>query len=270
METRQENGDITWGDMFKGKRGELALMRAYAGSSDFHELVLTLEDREPFMLDRDVAALYSVETREIMQNIQRNPGHWTAEMYFQLTEDEMDKLVSLKVIPSKSFFGGRLPYGFTKLGSNAAAFYLRSEVAKMRAIQILKAFNHFEDLHRTGQLGGQGNPQLLIEASAQGKSAGVRLGVKLSNIAAENGLTIDQILQLIHIRRNGLSQKQAANAFGITLWTVQKVERALKAAGIDLPAVRRNQVEKEIMDNMDNILFGTGLLSGIGGAHEHR
>jgi hypothetical protein len=60
METKEENGLGTWSDMFNGKRGELALMRAYAGASDFHELVLTLEGREPFMLDRDVAALYSV------------------------------------------------------------------------------------------------------------------------------------------------------------------------------------------------------------------
>jgi hypothetical protein len=189
-------------------------------------------------------------------------------MYFQLTDEEVKKLISLGVISGQKLGRGAKLHGFTKLGSNAAAFYLRSEVAKMRAIQILKAFNHFEDLHRTGQLGGQASPQLLAEASSEGKSQGVRLGLKLSNIAIEHGLTIDQILQLIHIRRNGLSQKQAASAFNITLWTVQKIEKALKAAGIDLPAVRRNQIEKEIMDNMDNILFGSGMLSAIGGAHE--
>ncbi len=263
METRQENGDITWGDMFKGKRGELALMRAYAGASDFEELIQTLPGRPPFMLDRDVAVVYGVSTSRLMEQVRRNIARFTDEMFFQLTEEEIKIMISQNAISGQQLGRGATLYGFTQLGANKVAFYLKSDIADIRATQILKAFLHFEDMGKKGQLGGQGNPQLLIEASAQGKSAGVRLGVKLSNIAAENGLTIDQILQLIHIRRNGLSQKQAAMAFGITLWTVQKVERALKAAGIDLPAVRRNQVEKEIMDNMDNILFGTGLLSGI-------
>ena len=46
------------------------------------------------MIDRDLAELYGVETKVINQAVKRNLERFPEEFRFQLTEDEMDELVT--------------------------------------------------------------------------------------------------------------------------------------------------------------------------------
>lgn len=68
------------------------------------------------MLDRDLARLYSVETRALKQAVNRNKKRFPLDFMFILTDKEIDILVSQNVIPSKKHLGGSPPYAFTEQG----------------------------------------------------------------------------------------------------------------------------------------------------------
>jgi len=61
------------------------------------------------MLDKDLAELYEVETRVVIQAVKRNIGRFPSDFMFQLNKDEFGLLRSQSVI---SRWGGRryLPY----------------------------------------------------------------------------------------------------------------------------------------------------------------
>jgi hypothetical protein len=50
------------------------------------------------MLDRDLAAIYGVETRALVQAVKRNMGRFPEDFMFQLTRDEAAALRSQFVI----------------------------------------------------------------------------------------------------------------------------------------------------------------------------
>ncbi len=92
------------------------------------------------MLDRDLAHLYDVETRALKQAVKRNIVRFPADFMFELTEGEVDRLVSQSVIPSKKQLGGALPYAFTEQGVAGISSILTSERAVAVNISIMRAF----------------------------------------------------------------------------------------------------------------------------------
>ncbi|MGZ3837225.1 MAG: ORF6N domain-containing protein [Flavisolibacter sp.] len=95
---------------------------------------------QKIMLDKDLADIYEVETRALKQSVNRNKDRFPTDFMFQLTNQEVDQLVSQDVIPSKSYFGGSLPYAFTEHGVTMLASVLRSEKAVKMNIAIIRAF----------------------------------------------------------------------------------------------------------------------------------
>ena len=91
------------------------------------------------MLDEDLSALYSVETKVLNQAVKRNKERFPVEFMFQLNESEMEILRSQFVTSS---WGGRryLPYAFTEQGVAMLSTVLRSETAIKVSIQIMNAF----------------------------------------------------------------------------------------------------------------------------------
>ena len=69
---------------------------------------------ERVILDRDLAALYHVETRTLKQAVKRNIRRFPDDFMFVLEESEVDMLVSQSVIPSKGVLGGAMPFVFTE------------------------------------------------------------------------------------------------------------------------------------------------------------
>ena len=65
------------------------------------------------MLDRDLAELYGVKPIRLREQVKRNIDRFPEDFMFQLSNDEIDTLVSQNAIPSKSHLGGSLPYVFT-------------------------------------------------------------------------------------------------------------------------------------------------------------
>ncbi len=92
------------------------------------------------MLDRDLAQLYGVETRVLKQAVKRNIERFPEDFMFELSDIEIDFMVSQSVIPSKKHFGGAKPFVFTEQGVANLSAILTSKAAIQINIKIMRAF----------------------------------------------------------------------------------------------------------------------------------
>lgn len=96
------------------------------------------------MLDRDLAALYEVETKRINEQIKRNSARFPENFMFQLNEVEYENLKSQNATSS---WGGsrKLPFAFTEHGVLQLANVLKSERATQMSIKIIEVFVSLRD-----------------------------------------------------------------------------------------------------------------------------
>ena len=92
------------------------------------------------MLDRDLAHFYGIENRALKQAVKRNPARFPDDFMFELSDSEIELLVSQNVIPSKKHLGGARPFAFTEQGVASLSSVLQSEKAIAINIQIMRAF----------------------------------------------------------------------------------------------------------------------------------
>ena len=112
------------------------------------------------MLDRDLAYLYEVKPFVLRQQVKRNKERFPEDFMFQLTEKEVNIMVSQNVIPSKSYLGGYLPYVFTEQGVAMLSGVLHGKRAVCVNIAIMRAFvklrkilsTHKELAHKLAEL----------------------------------------------------------------------------------------------------------------------
>jgi hypothetical protein len=96
------------------------------------------------MLGNDLAVLYGVSTKVLMQAVQRNKARFPLDFMYQLTNNEVTNLKSQFVTSS---WGGRrkLPYAFTEQGVAMLSGVLNSPRAIMVNIEIMRAFVRLRD-----------------------------------------------------------------------------------------------------------------------------
>jgi hypothetical protein len=92
------------------------------------------------MLDRDLADLYETETRTLKQAVKRNTDRFPSDFMFELSDEDIDLLVSQSVIPSRKHLGGAVPYAFTEQGVSMLSSILRTPLAVEISIKIMRAF----------------------------------------------------------------------------------------------------------------------------------
>ena len=93
------------------------------------------------MIDRDLAALYGVETRVLKQAVNRNPERFPEEFMFQLDNQEFEKWRSQFVMSNSDKKGLRYsPYVFTEQGVAMLSAVLKSPTAVSVSIGIMNAF----------------------------------------------------------------------------------------------------------------------------------
>ena len=95
---------------------------------------------QKIMIDRDLAVLYGVKPIRLREQVKRNISKFPAHFMFQLTEQEVEIMVSQNAIPSKGHLGGTLPYAFTEHGVLMLANVLKSERAVQVSIRIIELF----------------------------------------------------------------------------------------------------------------------------------
>ena len=106
------------------------------------ESMILLFRGEKVMLDSDLAILYGVPTKALVQAVKRNRERFPADFMFQLSSDEFTNLRSQNVTSNPSARGGRRtpPYAFTEQGVAMLSSVLRSKRAVLVNLEIMRAF----------------------------------------------------------------------------------------------------------------------------------
>ena len=92
------------------------------------------------MLDKDLALLYEVKSIRLREQVKRNIKRFPEDFMFQLTNEEVEFMVSQNAIPSKQYLGGHLPYVFTEQGVATLSSVLTSDKAIEMNVKIMRAF----------------------------------------------------------------------------------------------------------------------------------
>ncbi len=108
-------------------------------NEEIQNRIYTLRDVQ-VMLDKDLAIFYGVKPIRLREQVKRNIKRFPLDFMFQLTEEEVDLMVSQNAIPSRQYLGGSLPFVFTEQGVATISSVLTSERAIEVNIQIMRAF----------------------------------------------------------------------------------------------------------------------------------
>lgn len=95
---------------------------------------------EKVILDLHLAELYGVETRALKQAVRRNLVRFPEDFMFELSETEIEAVVSQNVIPHKKYLGGAKPFAFTETGVAMLSSVLKSPKAVEMNIAIMRTF----------------------------------------------------------------------------------------------------------------------------------
>lgn len=102
------------------------------------------------MLDRDLAELYQVETKQLKRQVRRNIERFPEDFMFEITKEEFDNLRSQ--IGTSNWGGTRyLPMVFTEQGVSMLSSVLNSDVAIKVNIQIIRTFTKMREMLLTNK-----------------------------------------------------------------------------------------------------------------------
>jgi hypothetical protein len=100
------------------------------------------------MLDRDLAALYGVETKVLKQAVRRNANRFPDDFMFEMSKRELEDWRSQFVTSNNSSMMGLRypPFCFTEQGVTMLSCILNSERAIMINIQIIRIFTRLREM----------------------------------------------------------------------------------------------------------------------------
>jgi len=112
--------------------------------TNISERIVVLRD-QPILIDREVAVIYGVKTKEVNQAVRNNPEKFPEGYIFQLSKSEFDCLKSKFLTSNNDPAPGRggvrkLPYAFTEKGLYMLATILRSKIATQATLSIIETF----------------------------------------------------------------------------------------------------------------------------------
>lgn len=115
-------------------------------STERIERTILLVRGQQVMLDKDLAKLYQVETRVLVQAVNRNRDRFPPDFMFQLSQREFETLRS-QIVISKGRGGRRyLPYAFTEQGVAMLSSILKSKRAVQVNIAIMRTFVRLREM----------------------------------------------------------------------------------------------------------------------------
>ncbi len=101
---------------------------------------------QKIMIDRDLAELYGITTKQLNQQVKRNSKRFPEDFMFQLDEKEKNEVVANCDHLSSLRFSPNLPFAFTEHGAVMLASVLNSERAIEVNIQIVRVFTKMREL----------------------------------------------------------------------------------------------------------------------------
>jgi len=128
------------------KTPKTTAVKAVLQSSAIEQRILFIREQR-VLLDADLATLYGVTTKALVQAVKRNAERFPRDFCFQLTNQEFNNLRSQSVTSSRASldflrWGGRRtpPYAFTEQGVAMLSTVLHSPRAIAVNIEIMRAF----------------------------------------------------------------------------------------------------------------------------------
>lgn len=116
-------------------------MKPTTGDKEIAQSIIQLRG-DRIILDLHLAQMYEVETRVLKQQVKRNLDRFPEDFMFELTDSEIEFIVSQNVIPNKGILGGAKPMAFTEQGVAMLSSVLRSKRAVEVNIAIMRTFVH--------------------------------------------------------------------------------------------------------------------------------
>src|SRR5437867_8813706 len=101
---------------------------------------------QKIILSPDLASLYSVEPKVLVQAVKRNVDRFPQDFMFQLSDQEFHNLKSQIVTSSWGGLRRAKPYAFTEQGVAMLSSVLRSKRAVQVNIAIMRAFVRLREL----------------------------------------------------------------------------------------------------------------------------
>ena len=157
---------------------------------------------QPVLLDRDVAALYGVETRALNQSVKRNPGRFPEGYILAMTAEECSRsqIVTLN--------GGRgsnikyLPHAFTERGLYMLATILKSERAERATLTIVETYAQLRSMVRDMealQTLKDGSPEQAAQLTKAGHKLAALIGDNLSTESTKTTIELNlAVLKITH------------------------------------------------------------------------
>lgn len=104
------------------------------------------------MIDVDLAQMYGIETKKLIQAVKRNIQRFPDDFMLQLTNNE-NKALRSQIVTSKKGKGGRryLPYAFTEPGVAMLSSVLNSDGAIKVNIEIIRTFIRLREYIQTNK-----------------------------------------------------------------------------------------------------------------------
>ncbi len=122
-------------------------MKTLIGFEEIEDKIITLRGQK-VLLDRDVAALYGVETRDINKSVRNNPDKFPKGYVIELNDSEL-KGLRWKNSTTNLSKSRVLPKAFTEKGLYMIATILKSARATEATISIIEIFAKLRELSRT-------------------------------------------------------------------------------------------------------------------------
>ena len=166
------------------------------------------------LLDRDVAALYEVQTKEVNQAVRNNPDKFPAGFVFQLNSLELEnwksKISNLSEEELSSVKMGmrKLPYAFTERGLYMLATILKGRAATRATLAIVDTYARVREMSQTMEA-----LQRVQDGGEEQRSLLQKTGELLADIVGKNLATksyeteIEFNFALVKIRRRYVSTK---------------------------------------------------------------
>ena len=166
------------------------------------------------LLDRDVAALYEVQTKEVNQAVRNNPDKFPAGFVFRLNSLELENWkskiltsnLSEEELSSVKMGMRKLPYAFTERGLYMLATILKGKAATRATLAIVDTYARVREMSQTMEA-----LQRVQDGGEEQRSLLQKTGELLADIVGKNLATksceteIEFNFALVKIRRRYVS-----------------------------------------------------------------
>ena len=161
---------------------------ANMNTDDVKERMIVLRG-QMVLLDRDVAALYGVGTREINQAVRNNPEKFPSGYVFELSADEFSdwrSKILMSSLPDKEKAGIKQglrhpPHAFTERGLYMLATVLKGRQAVKATLAIIETYAQVRELARTMEA-----LQTVEDGGLQQRTLLRRTGEILAHVVGDN------------------------------------------------------------------------------------